>query len=304
MKMRRLGRTGLQVSEVGFGGAPAGIENYTGQWDPNAQDSAQKFNQAVARALDLGINFFDTAMAYGAGRSEQMLGAALGNRRQQVILATKTNWRQQTRAGIEANLNASLDRLGTDYIDLYQIHGDHPDLYTPEDLNSIVHGEVLDAIERARDAGKVRFIGLTSEDPTAAMPFMETGRFDTVQVRYNLVYQSAFHHLLPQCERLDIGVLTMRTNTSGILQKYLEATGWKEQPGGYNVHEAALNYVLSDTRVSGAIVGMRSVRSVESTVAIAANTSKRVDLEWLHARRADAQRAPWVLPAASAKVAP
>ena len=298
MNLRRLGRTGLKVSEVGFGGAPAGIENYTGQWDPNSQDSARQFNLAVGRALDLGINFFDTAMAYGAGRSEEMLGAAIGDRRHQVILATKTNWRQQTRGGIEANLNASLRRLGTDHIDLYQIHGDHPDLYTSEDFQHIVEGEVLEAMEKARDAGKVRFIGITSEDPTAVMPFLETGRFDTVQVRYNLVYQEAFHHLMPQCERLNLGVLTMRTNTSGILQKYLAATGWEDRPNGYNANEAALNYVLSDTRVSCAIVGMRSVRSVESTVSIAKNAANRVDLEWLHARRTDAERKPWTQPAA------
>jgi aryl-alcohol dehydrogenase-like predicted oxidoreductase len=237
-------------------------------------------------------------MAYGGGRSEEMLSAAINGRRDQLILATKTNWRQQTRSGIEANLNASLRRLGTDYIDLYQVHGDHPDLYTLDDLQQIVHGEVLEAMERARDAGKVRFIGITSEDPTAVMPFLETGRFDTVQVRYNLVYQEAFHHLLPQCERLNVGVLTMRTNTSGILQKYLAATGWQENGGAYNPSEAALNYVLSDTRVSCAIVGMRSVRSVESTVSVAENTATRVDLEWLHARRADAERSQWTQPAA------
>lgn len=296
MRTRLLGRTGLRVGEVGFGTAPAGIPNYGRTWDPDAPESAAAFTRAVQRAIDLGYTVFDTSPCYGAGRSEELLGEALRGRRQQVVLATKAGWRQENERTILASLEASLRRLRTDYVDLFQIHGDYPDLYGPADVDWILNGGVLAAYERARQQGKARFIGVTSEDPTAVMPLVASGRFDTVQVKYNLIYQEAFHHLLPLCERLNVGVLVMRPTTSGIFRKYLLAYFGAAALAGLDLEALALNYVLSDPRVDCALAGMRSVASVEANARVSDEIALRVDLDWLHERRVDVQPRPWRQP--------
>ena len=122
MQYRTLGRTGLSVSEVGFGGAGIGHV-----WGETTDAEAQR---AVRRALDLGINFFDTSPMYGGGRSEENLGAALAGRRQEAYIATKVRLQgeeeraspENMAAAVRRSLEASLGRLNTDYVDLLQVH--------------------------------------------------------------------------------------------------------------------------------------------------------------------------------------
>lgn len=284
MKYRILGRTGLKVSEIGFGTAPAGISDYLGPWNPEAAGSQATFENAVHTAIDLGYNFFDTAPAYGNGVAEVLLGNALRNRRDKVVLATKCAWQVDSPSEIEMSLVASLSRLQTDYVDLLQLHGGYEDLFSLADTRQIVEGPAVTALRRLKEDGRIRFCGITCEYPAALIPLVESGVFDTVQLKYNLAYQEAFHKVLPLCEQLNIGVLAMRPSTSRILDKYLAALG-SSTSGKLNTHELSINYVLSDPRVHSAIVGTRSAASVRSNALLSDQEHLRVDLEWLHERR-------------------
>jgi aryl-alcohol dehydrogenase-like predicted oxidoreductase len=295
MKYRTLGRTGLRVSEVGFGTAPAGIQNYLGAWDPMAHESTAQFRNAVHCAIEHGYNFFDTAPAYGAGRAEELLGDALQGFRSRVVLATKCSWRIASQAETEDSVLESLHRLKTDHIDIIQLHGTYDDRFGSSDVQRVVSGPVCQALMRLKNEGVIRAIGITCEEASSLVPFVESDLFDTIQVKYNLLYQEAFHSLLPLCARKNVGVLVMRPASSGIFAKYLEHTDTRLTTR-LSPSELSLNYVLSDTRVHSAIVGMRSVNSVKRNAELSDSEALRVDLNWLHERAATQSPEPWIQP--------
>jgi len=150
---RPFGRTGLEVSAIGFGCWEIG--GGYGEVDES------EFDRAVTRALDLGINCFDTAEGYGMGASERALGAALGGRRADAIIVTKfgmgyrdkPNLRDSSRERVMASIDKSLTNLGTDHVDVYLVHW--PDRETPFD-------ETMNALEEIVRAGKARFVGLSN----------------------------------------------------------------------------------------------------------------------------------------------
>jgi aryl-alcohol dehydrogenase-like predicted oxidoreductase len=154
---RVLGKTGLKVSAVGSG---VGIEP-----DP----------QVITRAIDLGVNYFDTARMYGNGNSERITGTALKGKRDKVLLATKTDGR--TKSDIFKDMDASLKALDTDYVDIYHLHSrDTPDTITDE---------AVEACEMLKKEGKTRFIGVSTHDVHAvADHILEIGKFDVVQTTY------------------------------------------------------------------------------------------------------------------------
>src|SRR5690349_9795032 len=121
LRYRTLGRTGLQVSEVGFGGAPAGLSNYIERWNAAGNEEERDVIEAVRTALDLGINYFDTAPGYGEGQSESLIGRGVTGRRDECILATKTAICNPS--DIIWSVEASLSRLQTEVIDVLQFHG-------------------------------------------------------------------------------------------------------------------------------------------------------------------------------------
>ena len=284
MRYRTLGRTGLRVSEVGCGGAPLGIPNYNEIWDPWAPDTIATATTALHRAIDLGYNYFDTAPSYGDGRSEELMGAALTGKRAQVYLASKTEWQGKSRDWVIARAESSLRRLQTDYLDVLQFHGGD---YLPEDVDYILHGGPLEAYQRLQRAGTIRFIGITAEEPVTLRPFLQTGLFDVIQIRYNLIYQNPWHNILPLAKDLNVGVVLMRPLSSGIFQKLMRAA--RPNIDQYlDLHAVALNYVLSDPNISTAIVGMRRVAEVERNNAVSDAVEGRLDLDWLHERQVSA----------------
>ena len=205
MNYRSLGRTGLQVSEVGFGGAGIGHV-----WGPTTDEDCIA---AVRRALDLGINFFDTSPMYGGGRSETNLGLGLAGRREEAIVATKT--RLQTEedranqasmvAAVRNSVEQSLARLGTDYVDILQVHhqvGAERGQYMAAVGPPPRYALLLDkedcmalgaAMQELVTEGKVRFIGITAWDgnPAAIREILASGQYDTAQILYNLVNRTA-----------------------------------------------------------------------------------------------------------------
>ena len=203
MQYRTLGRTGLNVSVMGIG---AGGPSRLGQRD-SIRTEAQSVN-LVLRGLDAGINFIDTAEAYG---TEEIVGAALAQRdRGNIIISTKKRLRGEniTRAELRAGLHDSLRRLGTDYIDIYHLHGLKPDGY------DYYLQEIAPTMQDLRDEGKIRFIGITEHwggDLAHKMlaRAIPDGVWDVVMVGFNLLNQTARETVLRAAIENNIGVLIM-----------------------------------------------------------------------------------------------
>jgi aryl-alcohol dehydrogenase-like predicted oxidoreductase len=230
MKYRRLGRTGIDVSELVFG-----CGNVGGLMIRGTQDDMRT---TFRRVLDAGINWFDTAAAYGDGVSEQSLGALLREVDDKPYVSTKLRLdidRLADAAGeIERLMTESLERLGRPSVDLVQLH--NPIAGETGERNAIAETEltksrgVIDALDRIRDQGMTRFIGMTGlGEGESCRRIAETGRFDTAQVYYNMLNPSAarampprwtgqnFAGLLDACRSRDMGVIAIRIMAAGIL---------------------------------------------------------------------------------------
>jgi aryl-alcohol dehydrogenase-like predicted oxidoreductase len=227
MQKRKLGRTGLEVSLLTFGcGAVGGLMT---KGDPADQ------LKAVRRALDLGINFFDTAPLYGDGASETNVGRIFRELRPDAVLGTKVNippdGKGDIAKAIDASLEASLRRLGRDSVDLLQLHNSISDAGRPRDLTAdVVLGEVVPAFERLKKAGKIRFCGITAIGDTPALHrVVESRAFDTAQIVYNMLNPSAggpvpagypgqdYARLLERAEAAGMGTIVIRVLAGGAL---------------------------------------------------------------------------------------
>ena len=143
----------------------------------------------------------------------------------------------------------------------------------------------MDAYQQLRQEGKIRFIGITCEEPVTLRPFLETGLFDVIQIKYNVIHQGPWHNALRWAKEYNVGVVVMRPLTSGIIQKLLRRA--RSDIDDYlDLNELALSFVLSDPRVSTAIVGARRVSEVELNGALSDRIDKRIDLDWLQERKA------------------
>ena len=252
------GGTGLNLSRIALGCFPFGCANRARGWDPFTKKGKTVAVKTVHTALDEGINVIDTAPSYGDGRSEEIVGSALQGRRQEAILATKVTY-GGTPDEVRASIEGSLRRLRTDVIDIIQFHGG---MYTDEDVERMLRGGLIDELERLREIGVIRFIGFTVEEPWTARSLIASGRFDLVQIRFNLIYQAAALHLLDDAENAGLGVSVMRPMTSGILQRIVDIL----EPGmGSDLYDLALRFVLSDSRVDVANVGMRWPHEVKKS---------------------------------------
>jgi aryl-alcohol dehydrogenase-like predicted oxidoreductase len=207
MKRRQLGRTGFEVSEIGYGAWGIGQSEWVGAED----DVSLKSLQA---ARDAGINFFDTALAYGEGHSEQLLKRTFGNSND-IVIASKVPpknriWPAQPgskfsdlfpRKYVLTCLEQTLKNLGRDTVDLYQFHVWNDEWAKQQEWQSLVH--------EIRQSGKARFIGISINDhqPGNSLKALATRLIDTVQVIYNMFDQSPDDELLPYCQKNKIGVL-------------------------------------------------------------------------------------------------
>jgi aryl-alcohol dehydrogenase-like predicted oxidoreductase len=284
MQYRTLGRTGLRVSEVGFGGAPTGIADYIERWDSAAAVERNSVVQAIRRGLDLGLNYLDTAPGYGAGLGEEIFGEAIAGRRDEVVLATKTGARNPE--GIVASVEQSLQRLGTDRVDVLQFHGGW---YPPEDVEKILRQGGLETYQQLREQGKVRFLGFTAEGPSGGVSeLIASGAFDVMQCRYNLLYQHPCDFInnagiIREAKARDMGVVTMRTLTSGEFQR-LMSHSFPHAVAGLDLNRFLLNFVLSNPLVDVALVGMRRPEEVEANNALSEDAGARLDLKTLSHR--------------------
>ncbi len=222
MEYRTLGRTGLRVSALGFGCGNVGGLMIRG--------SAAERERAVARAIELGINYFDTAPSYGDGQSERNLGQALRAVGAPVYVGTKfrleTDDFRDIPGAIARSLGASLGRLGMERVDLFQLHTPIGGTPGPE---YVLHA-IVPALARLREQGKIRYYGITALGETEGLHrVVEAGALDTAQVFYNLLNPSAgvevpagfpgqdFHGLLGRAKARQMGVIVVRVLAAGAL---------------------------------------------------------------------------------------
>ena len=227
MQKRRLGRTGLEVSVLGYGaGAVGGL--FT-------KGAAADQERAIARAIEAGINYFDTAALYGNGESEKNLGRVLKALKADVVVGTKVRLSAEHRANagkaIEQGMNDSLSRMGCDHVDLFQLHNPLVAKDAGDKLAiDIALNEVAPALEKLKKAGKTRFIGFSGVGETAALhQAIDSKLFDTVQVVYNALNPSAggampkgapgqdYGRLLEKAKAADMGTIIIRALAGGAL---------------------------------------------------------------------------------------
>lgn len=226
MSMRKLGRTGLKVNAIGFGGIPIQRIN---------QENADAI---VAEAVNRGVNFFDSARGYT--NSEELMGNALAPYRDEVIIATKSMVRDAE--AMEADLALSLKNFHTDVIDLYQFHF----VNSMEQVNQIL-GEngAYKALMEAKEAGRVRHIGITSHSADLLEQVIPMGVFDTIQFPYNLIERQG-EKVFRMAHEADVGVIAMKPMAGGALEQ----------------GELSLRFILENPAVSVAIAGMQSMDEV------------------------------------------
>ena len=291
MNTRFLGNTGVRVSELCFGAMTFGGRGY---WKNIGQVEQKEADALVGMALDGGINFFDTANVYSEGRAEEILGKALGSRRKEIILATKVRGRMGpspndvglSRKHILESCDASLRRLGTDWIDLYQVHSFDPRSPLEETLRA------LDDLVRV---GKVRYIGASNYAGWQLMKALAVSdaqhleRFVTLQALYSLIARDLELELVPLCLDQKLGILTWSPLGGGFLTgKYRRGKprpqgARRSEPAGQflqfdeqrgfdivdeleriatdhaaTITQAALNYLLRKPVVSSVIIGART----------------------------------------------
>ncbi len=284
MEYATLGRTGRRVSRLGFGGATAGLKDYLGPFDPERAEDREPVVAAIRRALELGVTYFDTAAGYGAGASERLFGEGLADADPDaVFLATKTG---VCGAGaVRRSLEASLRNLRREWIDLLQIHGG---AYAAEQVDRLLaDGGMVSEMERMRDEGLIRHVGFTCEAHDAQLlRLIASGRFDAVQLCYNLLFQhpcdpSRRTGCLYDAEAAGLGIVTMRSATSGTFQKWVQTVN---PANAFDYTPALIQFVLSNPLVDVALVGMRSVAEVEANARLCDDLAGRIDLDALHQR--------------------
>jgi aryl-alcohol dehydrogenase-like predicted oxidoreductase len=295
MNYRFLGNSGIKISELCFGtmtfGGRGGFERI-GRVDQETADAM------VGMAFDAGINFFDTADVYSQGMAEELLGKALGQRRREIILATKVrgpvgpgpNDVGLSRSHIIEGCHASLRRLGTDYIDLYQVHSFDPE--TPLE-------ETLSALNDLVHQGLVRYIGCSNFTGWQLMKSLAISdgrgweRFITLQAYYSLAARELEHELMPLCLDQKLGILvwsplsggfltgkyrrgqkppegTRRSDPKGVFLKIDEEKGYSivdelektAKAHNASIAQAALNYLLRRPGVSSVIIGARNTEQL------------------------------------------
>lgn len=300
MKYRRFGRTGLQVSEIAFGGGRSGGILI------DASDETRR--QAVRTALDNGINWFDTAPQYGQGKSEEALGWLLSEVPETPYVSTKVMITEADHGDIagavERSLSRSLDRLQRESVDLLQLHNrigttDADRWITAEQV--LGPSGVADGMERLREQGLIRFMGLTAlGDRIETRRVIESGRFDSAQVYYNMLNPSAARERMPRawrgfdstgimaaCKAQDMAILAIRifaasylaspvrtgresiltTNTDPESEANMADTLFERVGDDWGSRaQTALRFVLTNPDVSTAIVGLAETRHLEEAV--------------------------------------
>lgn len=294
MKYRTLGRTGIEISEIGYGAWGIGGVQWTGGDDDEAR-------RALNLAIDQGLNFIDTALAYGEGHSERLVGDVARSRNERIYIASKVPPKNREWPARDIPLREvftydyiiecteqSLRNLGVETIDLQQLHVWN-DSWKDE-------SEWIDALQKLREQGKIRYFGLSLNDyqPWNAIEALRQGHIDAVQVIYNIFEQAPEDKLYPVCQELNIGVIArVPFDESGLTGAVRPDSVWPESDfrswffrgdrkqkvfdrveglksllgdEAESLAELALRFTLSHDAVSTVIPGMRSPKNVTANI--------------------------------------
>lgn len=296
MKYRTLGRTGLKVSEIGFGSWAVGGNRHGNSYGTTNDAASLK---AIETALELGCNFFDTADVYGYGHSEEIVGAGLrrSGKLNEVIIATKVGANFSSgntvmdfsNQHITEAIEASLRRLGRDFVDLYQLHN--------PSRRIISDGRIFETLDRLKEAGKIRHYGVSVHSVAEGLACLANGKPDTIQIVYNfyslLQSDNPAEELFPSALDQDVGIIAREPLANGFLtgRQRLDAryepgdirASW---PGNYRAHkislaeslrfleqpgrtlpQAALRFVLDEPAVATTIVGIKTSEQAQENLA-------------------------------------
>lgn len=307
MNKRKLGTTALEITPIGFGAWALGGGGWEFGWGP--QDDQQSI-AAIHRALDLGINWIDTAAAYGFGHSEEIVGRALKGRSNRPYIFTKgglvpdgnRNLVKVLKAGsIRREIDASLRRLCVEAIDLYQIH------WPNEDID-----EAWRALADAQAVGKIRWVGVSNSDVPQIEAIARIAPVNTMQPQYSLLSRDAETDILPYCQQHQIGVIVYSPMASGLLSgamtreriAAMPADDWRrtrnplfQEPRltqnlklaellnhiglqyDRSAGEVAIAWTLRNPAVDGAIVGIRAPHQLDGVIGAADFELSEEDLQ-------------------------
>ncbi|MGC8594588.1 MAG: aldo/keto reductase [Candidatus Kryptoniota bacterium] len=291
MKTKILGKNGPELSVIGFGAWAIGGPWEYG-WGPVDDESSKK---AIRKALDLGINWIDTAAVYGLGHSEEVVAEAIKGKRHEVFVATKCGlvWDDRKRVtrsikpeSIRKEIEGSLRRLKTDHVDLYQIHW--YDEVTPVE-------DAWEMMAKLQNEGKARYIGVSNFDVALLMKCQSIAPVQSLQPPYNLLKRDVEREILPYCLRNEIGVVAYSPMMSGLLSgKYdprkVAPDDWRRRDKmfqepmlskamtlverlkpiavrhGKTVGQLSIAWVIANPAVTSAIVGARTAEQVQENV--------------------------------------
>ena len=293
MEYTQFGQTALNVSRISYG-----TWQFGGDWGRVERSQWDTGKTTVQKALELGINFFDTAQAYGFGLAERMLGEAIKpypkSLREDIVLATKGGLRMEgdkllrdaSARWLRQGVEQSLHNLGVDYIDLYQLHW--PDPNTPCE-------ETASALDQMVREGKIRYVGVSNYNVEQMKAFVQTRKLDALQPPYSLFRRDIEHDILPYTQEHGIGVLVYGPLAHGLLggsftsQTTFAADDWRSkseifhgqifqrnlaivehlkhlaEQEGMTVAQLAIAWVLAQPAIDVAIVGARNPEQLEQT---------------------------------------
>jgi len=292
MEYRMLGDSGLKVSVIGFGAwGIGGAPFWNNEGDTNSA-------RAIIKSYELGINFFDTAPVYGFGHSEELLGKTLKPFRDDVIYATKCGlrWKNKslgaitknaTRKSILEEIDLSLKRLNTDYIDLYQVHW--PDIETSQ-------GETMETLLEIQQQGKIKAIGVSNYSVEQIRDIMKHGKIVSLQPDYSLLNRSIEKDILPYCKENQVGIIAYSPLASGLLTgKYGKDAKFSDWRGkgiigcfsgtqfeknmekverlkniaesiGKTCTQMAINWIVSQPQLTTALLGVKNEKQMEENI--------------------------------------
>jgi aryl-alcohol dehydrogenase-like predicted oxidoreductase len=295
MRTKTLGaRSGIEVTAIGLG--LWAVPDF--EWGPGDERDVL---EAIEAAREAGVNFFDTADVYGPDRSEELLGKAMAGRREEFVVATKIGWKLWDAEGqrsqydtvdkLVAGVEESMQRLGTDYLDLIQCHISYPEPNTDN---------FIEGFKRLKEEGKVRAWGVSTGDLDHLKRSNADGDCDTLQIDYSILNRIPEREVFPYCQQTGIGVIVRGPLAMGLLcDKYAPTTSfpegdfrqaWVEEPQqnaqfkqdlerveqlreavppGETMSEFALRFVVSHPAVTSAIPGARNRRQAEANIAAA-----------------------------------
>jgi uncharacterized protein len=254
LKYKELGKTGLRVTTVGFGVMLT-------------SDAS-----VVARAVDMGINFFDTARVYMGGQNERMLGAALGAKRKNVFISTKSGVRNK--AGALAELETSLKELNSDYTDIWYLHGPGK----PSDISD----ELVEALHTAKQQGKARFIGLSTHDLPAIVDKIIELKLDVVQPQYNFAQDASWGVAIEKLGKAGVGVVAMKA----MARVGMPGRG-QQAPLPPNFAPAALRWLIRNPAIATTVPSMTDMDQLDQNITAMAADYSETDAKILAARTAE-----------------